>query len=83
MKDNSISGVNTPIETEFKQACKIIFGSELPGSIDDYGSWLGKRVPLPFPVKSALSGKEVWAHPAQNYLKQKFDSERTISMDEM
>lgn len=71
------------LETEFKQTCRIIFAEELPGSLDDYGKWLGREVPLPIQVKSALSGKEVWAHPGQNYLKKVLDLERTIRMEEM
>jgi hypothetical protein len=74
--------MNVPIENEFRQICMIIFGEELPGSIDDYGKWLGRRVPLPIQTKSVLSGKEVWVPPGDNYLKKTLDSTRTISMDE-
>jgi len=71
------------LEKEFKITCKIILGEELPGGMDAYWTWLGKFIPLPIQAKSALSGKEVWAHPGQNYLKKVLDLRRTISMDEM
>lgn len=75
--------MSTELEKEFRQTCAIIFGGELLCEMDEYGAWLGQFVPLPIQAKSALSGKEVWAHPGQNYLKKVLDLRRTISMDEM
>lgn len=70
------------IEKAFSETTRLLFGSELTG-IDDYGSWLGKHVPLPSPAKSALSGNEVWIPPPFIYLNKEFNKSRIIAMGEM
>lgn len=70
------------LEKEFSETCKILLGSELNG-LDEYGPWLGKRVPLPYPLKSAISGKEVWMSPSANYIGKRFAKTKAISYDEM
>ena len=67
------------LESEFRKTCKVLLGAELEG-LEEYGPWLGRYVPLPHPLKSALSGKEVWTPPNLNYLKKSFDPSRIISM---
>jgi hypothetical protein len=69
------------LETQFRGTTRLLLGTELSG-IDDYGEWLGRHVPLPYPAKSAVSGKEVWVAPPHNYLKRYFGKSRLISMDE-
>ncbi|MFH2105951.1 MAG: hypothetical protein ABII22_01715 [Candidatus Micrarchaeota archaeon] len=68
------------LEDEFTKTCKLLLGTELTG-LDEYGPWLGKRVPLPYPVKSTISGKEVWVAPPSNFAGMKFSN--VISYDEM
>jgi hypothetical protein len=70
------------LEKAFSETTKLLLGTELQG-IDGYGPWLGKRVPIPYKVDSALSGKEVWVPPPLNYLGKRFNPSRIISMDEM
>ncbi|PIT84961.1 hypothetical protein COU37_00355 [Candidatus Micrarchaeota archaeon CG10_big_fil_rev_8_21_14_0_10_45_29] len=48
------------IESAFKKACKLIFGKELPGKIDDYGKWLSTNKREIKSYKSAISGKPVF-----------------------
>ena len=59
------------LEDEFTKTCKIMLDVDLKG-LDDYGPWLGKRIPLPWPAKSVLSGKEVWMAPGLNFMGKKF-----------
>lgn len=70
------------IETAFSETTKLLFGTELC-KIDNYGSWLGRKVPLPSLAKSALSGKDVWIPPTLNYLGINFNKSKVISMEEM
>jgi len=70
------------IENEFRTTTRLLLGTELKG-IDDYGEWLGRRVPLPFPSKSILSGKEVWLPPSLSFRNTHFTTKRVISMEEM
>ncbi|MGV8176388.1 MAG: hypothetical protein ACP5NX_01145 [Candidatus Bilamarchaeaceae archaeon] len=75
--------MNAEIEKEFKNTCRILLGTELPGMLDEYGEWLGRHVPLPYPAKSMLSGNEVWLPPPLNYAGKKFNLSKVVSMDEM
>jgi hypothetical protein len=68
------------LEKEFTGTCKLLLGAELNG-LDDYGEWLGRRVPLPYPLKSAISEKEVWVAPPSNYAGKRFAN--VISYDEI
>lgn len=70
------------IEKSFTQTTRLLFGKGLEG-IDDYGSWIGGRVPLPKKGKSQISGKEVWIPPSYIYMKKEFNPSRVISLDEM
>ncbi len=70
------------LETAFTQTTKLLLGTGLQG-VEEYGQWLGRRVPLPHMEKSALSRKEVWVPPSLNYLKKPFNPSKIISMDEM
>lgn len=71
------------LEIEFKKTCKLLLGSELPGSMDEYAKWLGRRVPLPYVGKSAISGKDVWLAPPLAFANKKFNLSKIISMEEM
>jgi hypothetical protein len=70
------------LEDAFTKTAKLLLCTELRG-LDAHGGWLGRHVPLPHMVKSALSGKDVWAPPPLNYLKRGFNPHRIISMGEM
>lgn len=70
------------LEKEFGLTTKILLGQEFEG-IDAYGKWLGRHVPLPHPVYSKISGKEVWVNPPLSFRKTKFTTKRVISMDDM
>ena len=70
------------IENEFRTTTRLLLGTELK-SIDDHSEWLGRRVPLPFPSKSILSGKEVWLPPPLSFRNTCFTTKRVISMEEM
>lgn len=71
------------LEDGFRKTCRILLGAELPGLLDDYGPWLGGHVPLPYPARSMLSGREVWMPPPLNYAGRRFDTSRIFSMEEM
>ncbi|VVC04185.1 Uncharacterised protein [Candidatus Bilamarchaeum dharawalense] len=70
------------LEKEFSNTTRILLGESLSG-IDDYGSWLGKHIPLPHPAKSAVSDKIVWNFPTLNFMGRKISTKRSISMEEM
>jgi len=70
------------LESQFTLTTKILLGKPLSG-LEQYAAWLGQSVPLPYPAKSALSGKEVWVAPEQYFLGKRFNPERIISMDEI
>lgn len=70
------------LEKEFTFTTKLLLDQGLEG-IDDYGKWLGRHVPLPYPKKSKVSGKEVWINPPLSFRKKIFTTSRIISMDEM
>ncbi|MEK6979505.1 MAG: hypothetical protein AABW86_04750 [Candidatus Micrarchaeota archaeon] len=70
------------IENEFRTTTRLLLGTELK-DIDDYGEWLGRRVPLPSLSKSILSGKEVWLPPPLSFRNTCFTTKRVISMEEM
>lgn len=70
------------LEKSFAQTTKLLFGQELEG-IEKYSEWIGRRIPLPKPGKSKISGKEVWIPPSYTYLRKEFDPSRVISLDEM
>ncbi len=70
------------LEKSFSETTKLLLGTELHG-IDEYGQWIGKRIPRPYMVKSAFSSKEVWVPPPMIYLNKKFNPSRIISLDEM
>ncbi|MFH1221761.1 MAG: hypothetical protein V1492_01615 [Candidatus Micrarchaeota archaeon] len=74
--------MNTELEKAFEKTTKLLLGAELR-NLDEYGPWIGSHVPLPYPVKSALSGKEVWVPPPTNYLKKAFNPTKIVSFDEM
>jgi hypothetical protein len=69
------------IEKAFSETSKIVLGTELHG-LEDYGPWLGRNVALPYPAKSAVSGKEVWVPPPLLFLKRKFNKSHIISAEE-
>ncbi|MBI5061006.1 MAG: hypothetical protein HZB67_01710 [Candidatus Aenigmarchaeota archaeon] len=71
------------LEKEFSTTCRLLLGSELLGTLDDYGKWLGRHVPLPHLSKSALSGKDVWLPPPLSFRRTYFTTKRVISMEEM
>ncbi len=70
------------LEKAFTDTTRILLGTNLTG-LDSYGQWLGKHVPLPYPAKSAVSGKEVWVPSPLNYLGKRFNKDRIIDLDEM
>lgn len=70
------------LEKEFSETCKILLGEELKG-LEDYGPWLGKRVSLPYCLRSAISGKNTWMSPPLNYIGKRFAKTKAISYDEM
>ncbi|VVB98054.1 Uncharacterised protein [uncultured archaeon] len=70
------------LEKEFTETANMLLGARLRG-LEDYGPWLGENVPLPYPGRSALSGKEVWVPPPLNFLGREFAKSRIISMDEI
>jgi hypothetical protein len=70
------------LEKEFTITSNILLGTGLKG-LDNYGNWLGKRIPLPWPTKSAVSGKEVWLPPGLIFMGKKYSKTRAIAMDEV
>lgn len=70
------------IEQGFRDTCRLVLGSEA-GGLEELAQWLGMRVPLPYPAKSAVSGKEVWVVPPDIYLKKYFKKSRIVSHEEM
>lgn len=70
------------LEKAFAETAKLLLGTELHG-LDGYSDWIMKRVPSPYTLKSAFSGKEVWVPPPLIYLDKKFNPSRVISLDEM
>ncbi|MBU0532342.1 hypothetical protein KKB44_02505 [Candidatus Micrarchaeota archaeon] len=70
------------IEKEFENTSKLLLGTGLSG-LEEYGEWLGKRVPLPKKTTSAITGKEVWVPPSFIYMGKSFNLENVISLDEM
>lgn len=70
------------LEKSFVQTTRLLFGKELAG-LQEYSGWVGRRVPLPKPGKSKISGKEVWIPPSYIYMGKEFDPSRVISLDEM
>lgn len=70
------------LEKSFAQTTRLLFGQELEG-MEKYSQWIGRKVPLPKPGKSLISGKEVWIPPSYIYMKKEFDPSRVISLDEM
>lgn len=65
----------------FSQTTKILFGSAL-SDLYSCSDWLSQHVPLPYVVKSKLSGKEVWLPPSRDFLGQKFNAQKIVSMEE-
>lgn len=70
------------LDKAFKETCTSMLGSELCDLLD-LESWLTQRVPVPFPVKSALSNKETWTAPKNMYMNIGFEEKRTISYSEI
>jgi len=48
-----------PIEKAFRNACRVVLGSELPGSVKDYAEWLQRHTQAHEKCASAASGKAV------------------------
>jgi hypothetical protein len=70
------------LERKFSETTKLLFGIELNG-IDEHGKWLGRRVPLPYPLYSKVSGKEVWVNPPLSFRKTVFTTKRVVAMADM
>ncbi|MBU0590627.1 hypothetical protein KKF81_02490 [Candidatus Micrarchaeota archaeon] len=70
------------LEKEFSNTTKLLLGAELKG-LEEYGEWIGKRVPIPERTTSAISGNDVWIPTCPIYLKKRFYNARSISLDEM
>jgi hypothetical protein len=74
--------MNEELEEEFSKTTNLLLGSRLK-HLNDYGEWIGGRVPLPKSGRSALSGKEVWVAPNHIYMGKDFNLKNVISLDEM
>ena len=68
-------------ETAFEETTKILLGRGLT-NFYALEAWLGEHVPLPYPAKSAKSGKEVWMPPSQDFLGRRFNDHNVVSMSE-
>ncbi|VVC71618.1 Uncharacterised protein [uncultured archaeon] len=69
------------IEEAFTDTAKIVLGTGLKG-LESYGDWLSRRIPLPYMVRSAKTGKDVWMQPPESFLNKRFDPERVVDMSE-
>jgi hypothetical protein len=70
------------LEKSYEQTTRLLLGTGLQG-LDNYGPWLGRRVPVPKKAESALSGKEVWTSPPYIYMKKAFNPKKAVSLDEI
>ncbi|SRR3989339_354378 len=69
------------VDDAYRETCRILFGMET-GSLKEIEEWMKTGVPLPSPVKSAITGKEVWITPPPILMNQGFDKSRIVSFDE-
>jgi hypothetical protein len=74
--------MNEELEKEFQGTTLLLLGTALKG-LDDYGEWLGRRIPLPRETRSAVSGKEAWVGPSLIYLSKDYNLKNAILLDEM
>lgn len=65
----------------FKEICSLLLNQDI-GDMLEYEEWLKPHVPLPYPAKSTISGKEVWLPPPKSFLNKQFDGSRVVSYDE-